>query len=126
MAAILKIFKPHLLMNGKSNWPETWSEALECYGDSELLKWFLSDIQDGRHGARLGILQTSLKPKSDWAETWREASGWHGGSELLKSFSSNIHDGGDGGKLETLQTTSDSELLKTVWSDSQDGNHGTM
>ena len=41
-------------------------------------------------------------------------------------FSSSIQDGGYGGNLETLQTTSDSELLKTIWSDSQDGHHGKI
>ena len=46
---------------------------------------------------------------------------------IAASFSSNIQDGGhDGGTLETLQTTSDSELLKAIGSDSQDGHHGTM
>ena len=30
------------------------------------------------------------------------------------------------GNLETLQTKSDSELLKAIWSDSQDGHHGTI
>ena len=63
--------------------------------------------------------------KLDWSETWWEASGWHGDLELLKSFSSNIQNGGHGGNLETLQT-SDSELLKAIWSDSQDSHHGTM
>ena len=45
---------------------------------------------------------------------------------IAASFSSNIQDGGHGGNLETLQTTSDSELLKAVGSDSQDGHHGTL
>ena len=40
--------------------------------------------------------------------------------------SSSIQDGGHGGNLESLQTTSDSELLKTIESDSQDVYHGTM
>ena len=39
---------------------------------------------------------------------------------IAASFSSNIQDGGHGGNLETLQT-SDSELLKAIGSDSQDG-----
>ena len=34
--------------------------------------------------------------------------------------------GGHGGNLKTLQTTSDSELLKAIGSDSQDGHHGTI
>ena len=41
-------------------------------------------------------------------------------------FSSNIQDGDLGGTLETLQTTSDSELLKAIGSDSQDGHYGTV
>ena len=45
---------------------------------------------------------------------------------VAASFSSYIQDGGHGGSLETLQTTSDSELLKAIRSDSQDGHHGTM
>ena len=45
---------------------------------------------------------------------------------IAASFSSNIQDCGHRGNLETLQTTSDSELLKAIGSDSQDGHHGTM
>ena len=45
---------------------------------------------------------------------------------IAASFSSSIQDGGHGVSLETLQTTSDSELLKAVGSDNQDGHHGTM
>ena len=44
---------------------------------------------------------------------------------IAKLVCSNIQDGGHGGNLETLQTT-DSELLKAMGSDSQDGHHGTM
>ena len=44
---------------------------------------------------------------------------------IAESFSSNIQDGGHVGNLETLQTTSDSELLKAIRSDSQDGCYGT-
>ena len=50
--------------------------------------------------------------------TWRD--------RIAASFSSNIQDSGHGGNVETLQTTSDSELLKAIGSDSQDGHHGTM
>ena len=46
--------------------------------------------------------------------------------KIAASFSSSIQDGGHGGNLETLQITSDSELLKTIGSDSQDDHHGTM
>ena len=64
MAAILKFFKKHVLPNHKSDWAETGWETSEQYRDSELLKSFRSDIQDGRHGAHLEILQTTspLKP----------------------------------------------------------------
>ena len=37
-----------------------------------------------------------------------------------------FQDGGHGGNLKTLGTTSDSELLKAIVSDSQDGHHGTI
>ena len=53
----------------------------------------------------------------DIGVTWR--------FKIAASFSSNVQDG-QGGNLETLQTTSDSELLKAIGSDSQDGHHGTM
>ena len=45
---------------------------------------------------------------------------------ITKSFSSNIHDGGHGSNFETFQKMSDSGLLKAIYSDSQDGHHGTM
>ena len=38
--AILKSFKPHLLLNGKSDLAKTWWEALGWHGNSELLKWY--------------------------------------------------------------------------------------
>ena len=41
-------------------------------------------------------------------------------------FSSSIQDGNHVGNLETLWTTSDSEMLKAIGSDSEDGHHGTM
>ena len=46
--------------------------------------------------------------------------------KIAALFSSSIQDGSHGGNLETLQITSDSELLKAIESDSQDGHHGTM
>ena len=55
--AILKIFKPLLLLNGELDRAKTWWEALERHGDSELLKSFCYDIQDGRHGGHLENLQ---------------------------------------------------------------------
>ena len=47
MAAILKFFKRQLLPKYKSEWAETWWEASQSHRDSELLKSFGSDIQDG-------------------------------------------------------------------------------
>ena len=47
ISAILKIFKRHLLPNRKLVWAETWWEALAQHTDSELLKSFRCDIQDG-------------------------------------------------------------------------------
>ena len=38
-------------------------EALWQFGDSELLKLFRSDIQDGRHGSHIEILQSTSPPK---------------------------------------------------------------
>ena len=55
--AILKIFKPHLLLNGKSDWAKTRWKALGRHGDSELLKLFCNDIRDGCHSSHLEDLQ---------------------------------------------------------------------
>ena len=55
----LKIFKLYLLPNRKSVWAERWWEALGQHGDSELLKSFRSNIQDGHYGNHLEILQTT-------------------------------------------------------------------
>ena len=94
-AAIFKFFKQHPLLNHKSDWALTWWEAWEWHSDSELLKSFHSDIQDGWHGGHLEILQRHLLPnhKLDWAETWWEASERHRDAELLKLFHSDIQDG---------------------------------
>ena len=54
--AILKIFKPHQLPNGKSDRAKTWWEALGRHGDSELLKPFCYDIHDGSHLEGLQLL----------------------------------------------------------------------
>ena len=54
-AAILKFFKLHL-PNRKSDWAKTWLEASQLHRDSELLKSFRSNIQDGHHGGHLEIL----------------------------------------------------------------------
>ena len=63
MLAILKIFKRHLLPNSKLDWDETWWEALAQHRDSEWLKLFHSDIQDGCHVDHLGNLQIASVPK---------------------------------------------------------------
>ena len=60
---ILKLFKPHLLPNLQSDWAKTWWEALRGHGDSNLLKCFHSNIQDGCHGSHLENLQTTSAPK---------------------------------------------------------------
>ena len=60
---ILKILKPHLLRNPKSDWAQTWWMALGPYEGIELLKSFHSDIQDGRHVGHLGNLQMASPPK---------------------------------------------------------------
>ena len=102
MAAILKFFKRHLLLNAKSDWAETWSEASQWHRDSKLLKSFHSDIKILKFFKR----HLLLNPKSDWAETWWEAPQWHRDSKLLKSFCSDIQDGRHGDHLEILQMTS--------------------
>ena len=108
--AILKVFKWHLLPYYKSDWAKTWWEAFERHGDSELLKSFRSDIQDGHHSSHLEIIQTTSLPnhKLDWAESWWEASEWHRDSEYLESFCLAIQDGLRG-HLENLETTSASQ-----------------
>ena len=59
MVAILKIFKPHLLLNTKSDLTQTMG-GIRGHGDSALLKSFHSDIQDGW---QLEILQTTSPDK---------------------------------------------------------------
>ena len=132
--AILKILKPHLLPNPKSDWAQTWWEALGPHGDVELLKSFRSDIQDGRSVSHFENLQTASPPKLCWIELkrdgryqsnifriakivhdiqnsksdqpWWKALGRHGDLKLLNWFHSNIQDGCHGGQLENLETTS--------------------
>ena len=58
-----EFFKPHLLPNSESDWAETWWEESQWHRDSELLKLFHSDIQFGRHGGHIEILQTTSPPK---------------------------------------------------------------
>ena len=55
------------------------------HGESELLKAFLSNIPDGRHG--LKFFRWHLLPNSvEWAETWWEASD----TELQNCYNSSI------------------------------------
>ena len=62
-ATVLKFFKRHLLYNCKLDWTETWLEASARHRNLELLNSFRSDIQDGRHGGHLDILQTTIPTK---------------------------------------------------------------
>ena len=98
-AATLKFFKWHLLPNRKSDWAKTWCEALQWHKNSELLKSFRSDIQDGRHGGYLEILQKTASPKPKDITVRPRI-------KIAKSFRSYIQDGCHGGHLEILQTTS--------------------
>ena len=72
MVAVLKILKRHLLPNGKSDWAETWWEALGRHGDAELLNSFHSDICDGCQGRLDSSNNISsqtlmwIEPKLDW------------------------------------------------------------
>ena len=81
-----------------------------------------------RMAAILKFFKPHLLPHSQasWAKTWWEASEVTWRFRIAESFTSSIQDGGHGGNLETLQTTSDSELLKAISSDSQDGHQDTM
>ena len=60
--AFLKFYKQHL-PNRKADWAKTWWEASQWHRDSELLKSFHSDIQDGRHGSHIEILQMTSPSK---------------------------------------------------------------
>ena len=53
----------YLLPNCMLDGVETWWRALGQHGDSELLKWFGSDIQDGHHGSHLESLQITSSPE---------------------------------------------------------------
>ena len=137
MVAVLKFFKRNLLLNRKLDWAETWWEASQWHRDSELIKSFHSNIQDG-----LKFFKQHLFPnhKSDWAETWWEASKHYRVPELLKSFYSNIQDmatilkffkaisqtvGWIEPKLDgKYWSNRDSELLKLLRSNIQDSRHG--
>ena len=51
--AVLKILKPHLLLNGMSDCAKTWWEVLGRHGDSDLLKTFCYNILGGHHSSHL-------------------------------------------------------------------------
>ena len=70
---------------------KTWMEASGQHWDSELLKSYRSNIQDGHHGFMMDFV-CGNNPLMQ-----------HGDSELLKPFCSDIQ---DGSHLEILQTTS--------------------
>ena len=72
MPCLLSVVRPsvvnishfwHLLRERKSEWAETWWEALGPHGNSELSKSFRSGIQDCRHGGHLENLQTTSPPE---------------------------------------------------------------
>ena len=63
-AAILKVFNCYLLPNRKSDGAETWWKTSGHHGDLELLKYSLSDNQDGYHGSHLENLQ--ITSASEW------------------------------------------------------------
>ena len=65
VAAILKFFKQRLLENHKLDWAETLWEALEQHRDSELLKLFCSDIQDGISNDISSQTISWIEPKLD-------------------------------------------------------------
>ena len=72
--AILKFFK-RLLLNPKFDWAETWWEASQWHRDSKLSKSFCSDIQNGRQGGHLKILQTTSPPKPKVRLNWNLMGG---------------------------------------------------
>ena len=92
----------------KLDWAKTWWEAYQWHRDSDLLKSLRSDIQDGRHGGNLEILQTTSPPKPQLKLDGRHWERYRD-SELLKWFCSDIQDGRRGSDLEILQTTSPPE-----------------
>ena len=85
MVAILKFFKRYLLPNRKSNWAKTWWEASQWHRNSELLKSFSSDIQDGR----AGIWNSSNNISSQTISQIER----HRDSKLPKWFHFDIQDG---------------------------------
>ena len=66
--AILKIFKPHLLHNGKSDWAKIWWEAFRRHGNLELLNIFCYDFHDGCRSSHLEeLLLLALLELMPWS-----------------------------------------------------------
>ena len=93
------------LQNRKSDWAETWWEALGLHGDSELLKSFAFRYPRWPPWRLSWNCSNELLPnlKSNWTETWWETSRGHEDSELLKLFRSDIQDGRHGGHLKIFK-----------------------
>ena len=76
-AAVLKIFKPHLLPNAKADWAKTWSGAFKQHGDSVLLKSFHSNVQDYGNGGHLETAQIKSPPEPlSWIELPTDGKHW--------------------------------------------------
>ena len=56
------LWRVSIKQNSKSDWGQTWWEALGPQEDLELLKSFCSDIQDGCHVSHFENLQTTFPP----------------------------------------------------------------
>ena len=61
---ILKFFKRYLLSNCNLDGAEIWREASEQHKNSDWLRPFCSDIQDGSHGGHIENLETTAA--SEW------------------------------------------------------------
>ena len=143
MVAIFKLSKPNLSPNRKSVCAETWWEALKQHGNSELLKSFRSDLQHGRQSGHLETLQMTSAPELyvglSWnvvgsiGKTWRfriakivpfrypnwppRRPSWNSSNDIFSQTVCWIEP-----KLNGRQCIDrDSELLKSFWSDIQDG-----
>ena len=141
--AILKIFKPRLLPNGKSDWAKTWSETLGRHGDLELLKWFCYDIHDGCHLEDLQLLAhlchgllTMVHPSSVCPSVSYHIfdisiiSMMLTMVAILKVFNCYLLPNRQSDRVETQWKASgqhgDLELLEGFCSDIQDGHHGSL
>ena len=147
---ILKISKPHLLPNGKSDWAETWWEALRRHGDSKLLKPFCYYIHDGRHSSHheglqllaqtetlfqvslCRLLLTVLRPSSVChSVTFHifDISVMDSTATILKVFNGYLLPNGKSNGAETWWKVSGQhgnlELLKWFRSNIQDGHHSS-